>query len=84
MTDRGRDEQQLADRILAGIEARHAARIGADRYAEFRKLLRALALPIAGAPQATAWASSHSASDVKPTITASIQYCERTARRGSR
>ena len=31
-----------------------------------------------------AWRSSHSASDVKPTITASIQYCERTASRGSR
>ena len=43
LTDRGRDEQQLADRILPEIEARHAARIGADRYAEFRKLL----LPIA-------------------------------------
>ena len=45
LTGRGRDEQQLADRILAEIEARHAARIGADRYAELRKLLRALALP---------------------------------------
>ena len=30
-----------------------------------------------------AWASSQSASDVKPTITPSIQYCERTARRVS-
>ena len=29
--------------------------------------------------QTLACASSHSASDVKPTITASIQYCERTA-----
>jgi len=42
LTERGRDEQQQADRILAAIEARHAARIGADRYADFRRLLRAL------------------------------------------
>jgi DNA-binding MarR family transcriptional regulator len=44
-TDRGRDEQRQADLILAAIEDRHAARIGADAYAEFRRLLRALALP---------------------------------------
>ena len=44
-TDRGRDEQRQADLILAAIEDRHAARIGADDYAEFRRLLRALALP---------------------------------------
>jgi DNA-binding MarR family transcriptional regulator len=44
-TERGRDAQRQADRILAAIEARHAARIGAERYAEFRRLLRALALP---------------------------------------
>jgi DNA-binding MarR family transcriptional regulator len=44
-TARGRDEQRQADRILAEIEARHAARIGADEYAVFRRLLRALALP---------------------------------------
>jgi DNA-binding MarR family transcriptional regulator len=41
-TERGRDEQQQADLILARIEARHAARIGADRYADFRRLLREL------------------------------------------
>jgi DNA-binding MarR family transcriptional regulator len=41
-TARGRDEQQRADLILAGIEDRHAARIGADRYAHFRRLLREL------------------------------------------
>jgi DNA-binding MarR family transcriptional regulator len=44
-TERGRDEQQQADLILGEIEDRHAARIGADRYADFRRLLRALALP---------------------------------------
>ena len=44
-TERGRDEQRQADLILADIEDRHAARIGADRYAEFRRLLRALVLP---------------------------------------
>jgi DNA-binding MarR family transcriptional regulator len=44
-TARGRDEQQQADVILADIEARHAARIGADNYADFRRLLRALAVP---------------------------------------
>jgi DNA-binding MarR family transcriptional regulator len=44
-TERGRDEQQQADLILAEIEDRHAAQIGADRYADFRRLLRALVLP---------------------------------------
>jgi DNA-binding MarR family transcriptional regulator len=44
-TDRGRDAQLLADCILAEIERRHAARIGAQAYAEFRRLLRALVLP---------------------------------------
>jgi DNA-binding MarR family transcriptional regulator len=44
-TERGRDERELADRILAEIEARHASRIGVKRYSEFRRLLRALALP---------------------------------------
>jgi len=45
LTARGRDEQEQADRILAGIEARHADRIGAERYADFRHLLRALVAP---------------------------------------
>ena len=45
LTERGRDEQRQAGEILAGIEERHAARIGADRYAEFRRLLHALAFP---------------------------------------
>jgi DNA-binding MarR family transcriptional regulator len=52
-TARGRDVQRQADVILAEIEDRHAARIGADRYAEFRRLLRALVTPhedSAGAP----------------------------------
>ena len=44
-TRRGHDEQRQADRILGEIEARHAARIGADEYAMFRRLLRELALP---------------------------------------
>ena len=43
-TARGRDEQELADGILAEIEARHAARIGAERYAQFRGLLRELVM----------------------------------------
>ena len=47
-TRRGHDEQRQADRILAEIEARHAARIGADEYAMFRRLLRELALPQGG------------------------------------
>ena len=42
--ERARDEQRRADRILAEIEARHADRIGAERYAVFRGLLRELAL----------------------------------------
>jgi DNA-binding MarR family transcriptional regulator len=45
LTQRGRDVQRQADRILAAIEARHAARIGADRYADFRRLLRAVVAP---------------------------------------
>src|ERR687896_682973 len=45
-TGRGREEREQADLILADIEARHAARIGADSYAEFRRLLRALVLPV--------------------------------------
>ena len=47
-TGRGRDEQREADRILEGIEARHAARIGKARYAEFRSLLSALVLSTPG------------------------------------
>jgi DNA-binding MarR family transcriptional regulator len=42
--ERARDEQRQADRILAEIESRHADRIGAERYALFRELLRELAL----------------------------------------
>ncbi|MEJ3655647.1 MarR family transcriptional regulator [Actinomycetes bacterium KLBMP 9759] len=45
LTDRGRDEQRQADRILAEIEARHARKIGDDRYARFRSLLRDLVHP---------------------------------------
>ena len=44
-TERGLDERRQADLILEEIEDRHAARIGTDKYAEFRRLLRALALP---------------------------------------
>jgi DNA-binding MarR family transcriptional regulator len=43
VTARGRDEQEQTGHILAAIEARHAARIGADRYADFRRLLREVA-----------------------------------------
>lgn len=44
-TERGHDEQQQADRILREIEDRHAARIGVERYADFRRLLHALVDP---------------------------------------
>ena len=43
LTQRGREEQRLADRILADIEGRHAERIGPERYAELRRLLQELA-----------------------------------------
>jgi hypothetical protein len=49
-TERGRDEQRSADLILADNGDRHAARIGADRYAKFRCLLRALVLADAALP----------------------------------
>lgn len=45
LTKRGHDEQQQTDSILAAIEDRHAARIGADRYADLRRLLCDLVLP---------------------------------------
>jgi DNA-binding MarR family transcriptional regulator len=45
LTDHGRDEQAQADQILAEIEARHAAKIGDERYAQFRSLLRDLVQP---------------------------------------
>ena len=47
LTERGRDEQAQADRIIAEIEARFASRLGADRYAQFRSLLRDLVHPAA-------------------------------------
>jgi DNA-binding MarR family transcriptional regulator len=49
-TDRGRDLQRHADLVLSEIEDRHAARLGAVRYAEFRRLLRALVLPSHDSP----------------------------------
>ncbi|MFI7520165.1 MarR family winged helix-turn-helix transcriptional regulator [Micromonospora globbae] len=45
LTERGRDEQAHADRILADIEARYAAKIGPERYEQFRNLLRELVQP---------------------------------------
>ncbi|GLY68710.1 MarR family winged helix-turn-helix transcriptional regulator [Amycolatopsis taiwanensis] len=45
LTERGRDEQVQADRILADIEARHEARIGTGRYRHFRTLLQELVQP---------------------------------------
>ncbi|KAA5838459.1 winged helix-turn-helix transcriptional regulator [Saccharopolyspora hirsuta] len=45
LTERGRDEQAQADRILADIEARYEAKLGAERYREFRALLRELVQP---------------------------------------
>lgn len=44
LTERGRDLQREAERILAAIEARYADRLGADQYADFRRLLQAVAL----------------------------------------
>lgn len=45
LTEWGRDEQAHADRILADIEARHAVKIGPERYQQFRTLLRELVQP---------------------------------------
>jgi DNA-binding MarR family transcriptional regulator len=42
LTERGRDEQRLADEIIADIEGRHARSVGAAAYGEFRRVLRAL------------------------------------------
>ena len=50
-TERARDEQRRAEAILAEIEARHAARIGADRYAVLKELLGALAMADAPLPR---------------------------------
>jgi DNA-binding MarR family transcriptional regulator len=47
LTERGRDEQAQADRIIAEIEVRFASRLGAERYAQFRSLLRDLVHPAA-------------------------------------
>jgi DNA-binding MarR family transcriptional regulator len=47
LTERGRDEQAQADRIIAEIEARFARKLGDDRYARFRSLLRDLVHPAA-------------------------------------
>ena len=51
LTSLGHDEQRETDRILAAIEARHAATIGAASYAEFIRLLRALVAPDANASE---------------------------------
>jgi DNA-binding MarR family transcriptional regulator len=50
-TERARDEQRWAEVILAEIEARHAARIGADRFAVLKELLGALAVTDAPLPR---------------------------------
>jgi DNA-binding MarR family transcriptional regulator len=39
-TERGLDQIQLGDRIVADIEARHASEVGAKTYAQFRDVLR--------------------------------------------
>jgi DNA-binding MarR family transcriptional regulator len=39
-TDRGRDLMRISDDIVADIEARHRARLGADTYREFLRVLR--------------------------------------------
>ena len=73
---------------LTGLPvARRVEGVGSGQAAEARRPGAAGVLRAAGRPALSelrpAWASSHSASDVKPTITPSIQYCERTASRGS-
>ena len=45
LTDRGQDEQRLADEIIADIERRHARTVGSDAYAQFRRTLRTIADP---------------------------------------
>ncbi|HEY8473687.1 MAG TPA: MarR family transcriptional regulator [Natronosporangium sp.] len=45
LTDRGREEQRLADEIIADIERRHARRVGKADYATFRRVLRTLTEP---------------------------------------
>ena len=74
------------DPVLANTTSGNAQMDTRSRQASGRGAERpaATARPPDPLDQAAAWASSHSASDVKPTITASIQYCERTASRGSR
>jgi DNA-binding MarR family transcriptional regulator len=42
LTARGRELQREAEAILEAIEARYADRLGAGRYAEFRRLLEDL------------------------------------------
>jgi len=39
-TQRGLDQVQLGDQIVADIEARHAGEVGAKTYAQFRDVLR--------------------------------------------
>ena len=41
-TQRGLEQVRLEDEIIANIEARHAQRIGARTYADFRDILRTL------------------------------------------
>jgi DNA-binding MarR family transcriptional regulator len=38
-TERGLDQMRAADRIMAGIQQRHARRLGRDAFAEFKATL---------------------------------------------
>ncbi|GGN09122.1 hypothetical protein GCM10011609_56090 [Lentzea pudingi] len=42
-TDRGRDQMAQAKRIIAEIEGRFAGLVGADRFAEFKKVFEEIA-----------------------------------------
>lgn len=47
-TERGRKAKQLADDILADMEARYAEHLGQRRYAQFKRTLQAVTMSVAG------------------------------------
>jgi DNA-binding MarR family transcriptional regulator len=47
-TERGRKAKQIADDILADMEARYAEQLGQRRYAQFKRALQALTMSVIG------------------------------------
>jgi len=47
-TEQGRKARQVADDILADMEARYAEQLGQRRYAQFKRALQALTLSVTG------------------------------------